>query len=205
MEKNREVFQTIKTEEVKSKIIQKFVLLMLSRRIYIDNEGNKQKLLDIDNIDMPELTLDKTFIVTANTGHKYITRIFFQKLTSSGKQSVISDFIKEYPTDKKIIIASDFTGKIKDFCSKNGIQLFKEDHMLQDIIVSKEQPAKFELLSPSEMKRIKDESGLNNYVIDKTEKDEIIVRYFAIGRGDIYRVERFSQTSGYCVAYRIVK
>src|SRR5208282_767864 len=110
---------------------------------------------------------------------------------------------KEYTNYKKIIIATDYNNKISDFALKHGIQIFKECSMLQDIISYRDQPI-FELLSPEEMEIVKTEYNMTNYTMNKTSKSDPTVKYFGLKKSNIYRVVRYSPTSGYAINYRIV-
>lgn len=202
MEPNKTLFSVIKTESQKLEIILQNVLLMLSNRIYIDKNGDKQQLLDRDKAKTADKG-DGVHVVTADNGDSYAIKIIFQKITSTGKQSVISEFFKDYVQYKKIIIANDFNTKIIDFVSKHHTQIFRESALLQDIISYRDQP-RFELLSPSEMGQVKKEYNITDYTTEKLSKTDPISKYFALKKGDIIRIIRPSPTSGEAIAYRIV-
>jgi DNA-directed RNA polymerase subunit H (RpoH/RPB5) len=203
MEEDRSLFQIYKSEEDKIQIIIRHVLLMLSRRIYIDKDNKKQPLLVLDDLQ-PDDKGDNTYVVKCNNGEKFAFKIVFQKIITSGKQSALSEFIREYNKYKKIIIAKDYNNKIADFALKHGIQIFKESTMLTDIISYRDQPI-FELLSPEEMDEVKIAYNLTPYTINKTvAKSDITVKYFGLKKNNVYRVIRYSPTSGYAINYRIV-
>lgn len=202
MEK-RTLHQIIKTEDQKTEIIRNNVILMLSRRIFIDNHGEKNELLNIENLKYPEVGADKVFTIKCLNSEEYATKIIFGKVTTSGKQSALSEFIKDYGKYKKIIIASDYSNKIRDYCNKNGIQIFFERDMLEDVILTRDQP-KFELLTPAEMKRVEEEYNVTSYTGNRTGRDDMVARYYDLKHRDIYRVYRPSPVSGYTIAYRYV-
>lgn len=202
MEENRELFSVYKSEEEKTKIIIRHVLLMLSRRIYIIEKKKKQLLSP--NQSKVEDVGDSTYVISARNGEKYAFKIIYHKITTIGKNSVIGEFIKNYPDHKKIIIANDFASKIHEFAIANGVQLFAEADMLRDLLAYKDQPV-FELLTPLEMEQVKSEYNVSNYTITKTQsKIDPTVKYFGLKKSDIYRVIRPSPTSGYSINYRIV-
>jgi len=177
---------------------------MLGNRIYIDKYGNKQPLIDIEKVEknMDERG-DGTFIIKANNGDEYAVKIVFQKITSTGKQSLVSEFFKEYARYKRIIIAREYTGKIADYMIKHRTQIFKESSLLKNIINYRDQP-KFELLSPAEMKQFKLEYNVTHYTTKKLTRNDPIAKYFALKKGEIIRIIRPSQTSGEAIDYRIV-
>lgn len=204
MKRNETIFQVIKPESEKTKIIVKNVLTMLGNRIYIDKKGEKKSLLDpevvLKNIDDKS---DGTFTFSSSTGDNYALKIIFQKITATGKNSAISEFFREYAKYKKIIVAHDFNNKIADYVAKHHTQIFKEHLLLMDIISYCDQP-KFELLTPSEMVKVKEEYNVTDYTIEKMLRNDPIAKYFALKKGDIIRIIRPSPTSGEAIAYRIV-
>lgn len=203
MEENRESFTINLSEDEKTQKIIGFTVLMLSRRIFMDDKKEKQELLHSADTSKVTDEGDNVYTIKARNGKRYAIKIIYGKLTSSGKNSPISEFIKNYSNDKKIIIASEFTSKINDFSNKNGVQIFQEGEMLRDLLKQRDQP-EHQLLSPSEMENVKKEYFITSYTTYKTPKSDPIVRYFELKKSDIYRVIRPSPTSGYTTAYRIV-
>lgn len=202
MEKSK-LFQIYKTESEKNEIILDNTLIMLSNRIFI-KDGEKKPLIEIAAIKTSIIDKgDNTFTFTAANGDKFVLKIVYQKITATGKQSIVSEFIKEYAQYKKILVATDFNNKIYDFVTRQGIQIFRESALLQNIIDNRDQP-KFELLSPAEMKKFKSEYNVTNYTVEKVSKNDAVVKYFGLKKGDIYRIIRPSMTSGQGIAYRIV-
>lgn len=204
----KSLFTIFKTEKQKNQIILNNTLLMLSNRIYIDPKdpkGEKRPVLDLDNLKQHKVTDkgDNTYTLTANTGDDYVLKIVYHKITSAGKQSIISEFIKEFTKYKKILVAHSYNNKIADIVTRQGIQIFRESSLLQDIISYRDQP-KFELLSPKEMEAVKAEYNITDYTTKKVLKNDPVVKYFGLNKGDIYRIIRPSPTSGEAVDYRIV-
>lgn len=204
MEAERNLFSVYKTDSEKTTIIIKNVLTMLGNRIYIDKDGNKQPLLD------PEKALEKiadqgdgTYVIKANNGDNYAIKLIFQRIVATGKQSVVSDFFREYAKYKKIIIARDYNNKIADYVAKQHTQIFREAMLLQDLIKYRDQP-KFELLSPSEAEQVKKEYNATDYTMKKMLRSDPVARYFALRKGDVVRIIRPSPTSGEAIDYRVV-
>jgi DNA-directed RNA polymerase subunit H (RpoH/RPB5) len=208
----RELLQIFKTETDKNQIILDNVLRMLSRRVYLTKEGINKPLYDLESKSYKEAE-DNTYVIKTDDGEKYALRIIYQKLGITGRQSPIMNFIEEFPLYHKILIANDYSNKYLDFEAetnallfkeeKKEIQLFKEEDFLEDILTKLEQP-KFQLLTPNEMKDVKKAYNASNYTLTKVLKNDPVVRYLAIKKGDIYRIIRPSPTAMYSIAYRIV-
>lgn len=204
MEANKTLFAVIKPESEKEKIIIKNVLKMLSNRIYIDNQGQKHQLLnETDAMKKVSNRGENTYIIKTDNHDTYVVKIVFQKISSTGKQSIISDFLKDYEKNKKIIVAQDFNNKIADFMSKQQTQIFKENALMSDLISYRDQP-EFELLTPNEMELFKKEYNATDYTTKKMLKNDAVAKYFALKKGDIIRIIRPSPTSGQAIDYRIV-
>ncbi|AAV50508.1 DNA-directed RNA polymerase subunit 5 [Acanthamoeba castellanii mimivirus] len=204
MEPNKSILQIMKSNSDKVKIILGNIITMLGNRIYIDNNGDSKPLLDPTNAfkNMEERG-DNVFIIKADNGDLYAVKVIFQKITAISKQSVISEFLDEYETYKKIIVTKDYTGKIDTFILRNSGQIFKEHEFLADLLSNEFQP-RFQLLSPSEMESVKTEYNANPYTLKKIVRSDPIVRYFALKKNDIIRIIRPSATSGQGIDYRVV-
>lgn len=180
------------------------VLVMLGNRIYVDKEGKKHPLLDVAKTEKNiEDRGDNKYVFTTDHGEPYALKIIFQKISGTGKQTAINEFINEYAKHKKIIVAYDYNNKIVEYVAKHRAQIFREHFFLQDIISYRDQP-KFELLSPSEMEMVKKEYNITDYTAEKMSRFDPVARYFGLKKGDIIRIIRPSPTSGEAIAYRIV-
>jgi len=199
----KSLFNVILTEEERLQTILHNLLLMLSRRIFI-KDGEKKQLITMEGAE--KRIVDKGYnIYTLETDNydNYAMIIIFQKITAIGKQSIVSDFFKDYSNFKKILVASDYNNKTLSSVLQNHSQIFRESTMMIDIISNEIQP-KFELLSPEEMKRVKEEYHITDYTIPKLLKTDPVAKYFGLKKGEVIRIVRPSQISGLSISYRIV-
>ena len=204
MEPNKTLFSVIKSDADKLKIIIHYVLTMLGNRIFINKNGEKQPLLNPEEASKKiDDHGDGTFTIKANNGDLYAIKIVFQKISATGKQSVVSEFFKDYAQYKKIIVARDFNNKIADYVTRQHTQIFRESTLLENNIDYRDQP-KFELLSPSEMEKFKAEYNATDYTTKKMTRSDPVAKYYALRKGDIIRIIRPSPTSGESIDYRVV-
>ena len=204
METNKTLFAIMKSDAEKTKIILNNTLIMLSNRIYMDKAGNKRPLLDIAEIEGKlQDKGDGTYTIKANNGDNYAIKIIFQRISAVGKQSIITEFFKDYAQYKKIIVSRDFNNKVADYVAKQHTQIFREASLLENIIEHRDQP-KFELLSPLEMDKFKSEYNATDYTTKKLLRNDPITKFYALKKGDIIRIIRSSPTSGEGIDYRIV-
>ena len=209
LEQEKKLQAVIKSESDKTTEIIKNVLIMLSNRIFLEKTGAKKKLLEIDlskDLTKQNGFVDdgnNTFIVNALSGEKYALKIIYQELSAPGKQAYFTDFFKDYPSHKKILVVSKYNNKVYEYATKNYSQIFLECVFLQDIISHRDQP-KFELLTPAEMEMVKTEYNMDVFKTKKILKSDPVSRYFALKKGDIIRIIRPSVVSGESIDYRIV-
>lgn len=205
MEPDREIFSVNKSETEKVNIITKNVMIMLSNRIYIDKNGNKHPLITLKDANKLKDKGNNTYVIQADNGDNYAIKIIFQPVTTIGKQSIISDFLGEYASYHKIIIARDFSNKISDFITRHHLntQIFKESALLENIIDHYDQP-KFEILSPSEKQQFFKEYNVTKYSVKKMNLNDPVARYYALKKGDIIRIIRPSPVSGESIDYRMI-
>lgn len=201
MESNKTLFPVIKPDAKKTKTILDNIIIMLNNRIYIDKNGEKHFLMAHQK--QIEDKGDGIFIIKTNNGDSYAVKIIFQRISATGKQSVVTEFFKDFASFKKIIVAQDFNNKIADYVVKHQTQIFKESALLCNIIDYRDQP-KFELLSPSEMEQVKTEYNATDYTIKKLSRSDPISKYYALRKGDIVRIIRPSPTSAEAIDYRVV-
>lgn len=204
----RNHFIIYKTEEEKIQIIRNNVLKMLSNRIYLDDKGNKKNLLDYEKmIALPEMGItdkgDNVFTFSANNGIRYALKIIFQKISNTGKQSVLSDYFESFADYSKIVVATDFNNKVVQFAAKRGSQIFSEASMMFDLVSHNLQPH-FEILSPSEIDAFKKEYNVSDYTIKKFSRTDPVVKYYGLKKGAVIKITRNQPVCGKMIDHRMV-
>lgn len=202
MEDTKHLLTVMKTESEKYKTIKNNVIKMISNRHYIKKDGSKEFLLKDNNVKIVDES-DNVFTFVTTNNDKYAVKIIFQKITTTGKQSLIYDFLFTYTTYKKILIANDYNTKVVDYAQSRNTQIFKECALLVDIISHKDQP-QFEVLTPTETEKVKAEYNVTEYTLKKYLKNDPVVKYFDLKKGAVVRIVRPSPTTGYSIDYRVV-
>lgn len=202
MEDTKHLLTVMKTESEKYKTIKNNVIKMISNRHYIKKDGSKEFLLKDNNVKIVDES-DNVFTFVTTNNDKYAVKIIFQKITTTGKQSLIYDFLFTYTTYKKILIANDYNTKVVDYAQSRNTQIFKECALLVDIISHKDQP-QFEVLTPTEIEKVKAEYNVTEYTLKKYLKNDPVVKYFDLKKGAVVRIVRPSPTTGYSIDYRVV-
>jgi DNA-directed RNA polymerase subunit H (RpoH/RPB5) len=204
MSEKKELFVIYKSENEKTESILKNVLIMLSNRVYFENNDTKKQLLNYDkaynNIERKD---NNIFIVKANNNEQYVIKIGFDKITSLNT-SFIGSLIKDYPTHIKIIVTKEFNKKITQQISvSQNIQIFEEKDMLFDLISHELQPT-FEILSPIESEKVKASYNVDEKLLCQISRSDPVTKYFALKKGAMIKVIRSSPISVFNIMYRIV-
>jgi DNA-directed RNA polymerase subunit H len=188
---------------------------MFSERGYIKKENIKrsqQEFSKISDNDVYLIKLDSP-IQPDNTNPDYIkkfngnviaVKIIHQKILGIAKVPSVKDFLDEYSSCHKIFIFEAISDKAKSSLTNiPNTEVFTEGFLMINIVEHIDSP-RYEVLSEDEMKEV-----LESYIVKRKELPKIlttdpIVSYFNLKRGQIIRVIRCSEQSGFSIAYRIV-
>lgn len=177
---------------------------MLERRLYITKNGEKISLLKSKKY----IELDDNSYKFSTHKGDYMIIIIYEDVDSFNKNVDMETFLSTYQNENKIALANKFSSKLindMDFNNKNiiNLELFMINNFLFDIISFVFQP-RFDLLSPEEMKQVKDEYRVSNKTLPRIKYDDIICRYYNLKKDDILRIVRPSTLSGSSIYYRKV-
>lgn len=215
MEPNRSLESFEYTEAEKTEIIINNVLLMLKRRLVKSSVDEKKYLIDqnvkisLSKNEIPDIVTvvdNYTYLISATDGNTYCVRIIYQTVITTGQNSVIGSFIKDYAGNKmkRILIIKDFNPKVETFVTRRKTQLFEEEFFMHDALQHKDQP-KWEPLTKNEMARVKEEYNLTVYSTPKLRETDPMTRYFDLDTEDIIRIIRPHPISAESVTYKMVK
>lgn len=130
--------------------------------------------------------------------------VYMTNLKISGKSPVLNDFITKYNNCHKIIIVDSITKKFRQTMSSSKfIEVFLENELMINITEHDCCP-EFEVLNNQELSDFLESYCAKRKDILKQLDSDPMSRYLFLRRGQIVRVIRTSETSGQCVAYRIV-
>jgi DNA-directed RNA polymerase subunit H (RpoH/RPB5) len=188
---------------------------MFIERGYINKEnmGRAQKdFFKISDTDTYLIKLDKP-IQPDNSSQDYIkkfnsttivVKIIHQKILGLTKIPSVKDFLDSYPTYHKIFIFDGISDKAKQtLMAIPNTEVFVEPFLMINLVEHIDSP-KYQVLTEEETKEV-----LESYIVKKKELPKMlttdpVVSYFNLKRGQIIRIIRCSEQSGYSVAYRIV-
>jgi DNA-directed RNA polymerase I, II, and III subunit RPABC1 len=181
------------------------VIKMLTERKLLKRELLDKNIETVLAINTDDLTY-KILLDVAVDGHTImIVRVFPHKITSTAKSSEIIEFFKKNANIPKIAIVNDINEKniysIKD--SYPNTEIFLEKELMINIIEHVAVP-KHVVLSDEEAKNVLEEYGIKKRYTAKIYDGDPISRYYNVKAGQIFRIERASETSGLTPTYRLV-
>ncbi|ARF09488.1 DNA-directed RNA polymerase subunit 5 [Indivirus ILV1] len=203
-----QIFQVEKNNEDIRKTVLTNVVKMLTERgiLKLENQENNIKTL----IDKP--TDDNIYIITKDKykekeKQKIAVKLFMTKIASISKQSPISDFMNKHAAYHKIIIVKSINVKSAQHITStfSETELFLEHDLMVNLVDCTFVP-KYEVID-------KDTDDFKNFCeiylckkrnIPKLFINDPMAKYYNLKKGDIVRIIRPSETSGYSSSYRIV-
>ena len=183
-------------KEDQFKIIIKNLLTMIYNRGLISQE-------DI-NVDKNIKNFKNTYLQINLLNKKKLFVYFYDTKISSIKKLENIDQILEDNENMYIFIIQKIQNKIWEILAENNKEVFSIDDLLISVIDHNLQP-KFELLKDKELEDFKLLYKIDLPNIPKILKFDPISRYYNAKVGDIFRITRFSITSGISPTYRLVK
>lgn len=202
------------SEMVRKEILTNFIKMFIERKLILKDNLNKnlKKIEKPSDTDLYEFTLDKD-IEPDSSDEKYRqkfdgkllrVKIIHQKILGIAKSPLIKEFIDSNTSNHKVFIFDSISDKAKAMLmSIPNTEVFVEPFLMINIVEHIDSP-RYELLTEDETKQV-----LETYIVKKKELPKIlttdpIVSYFNLKRGQIIRIIRCSEQSGFSVIYRIV-
>lgn len=141
---------------------------------------------------------------------KYIELRSDQKITAVNKSFGLSDFLSASEGDNRIVISTDIGPKpFKQLREYKNTEVFLQSYFMIDLVAHDIVP-KHELFSQSTKgDALKIEEVLESYNVAKNSLHKIIhidpvSLYYNAKPGDIFRITRPNEASGYDIDYRLV-
>lgn len=186
-------------DDIEETILTNVVKMLTNRKLLNKNDLDKniKSVLDQKPDDfMYKIKIDKGEI---------FVKLMLQNITTVGKTTGISEFLVSYKNKKSILVVKSITKTPLNIVTNRyeDTELFLEKDLMIDKVEYNLVP-KFEILNEQEKKEYFD-----NYNVTKTGSLKIsykdpAVKYYGAKPGDVLRVIRPSEASGFSVAYRLV-
>jgi DNA-directed RNA polymerase I, II, and III subunit RPABC1 len=215
MSSNTQLIPVYKNPETIRKEVLKNCIKMLKERKLIDDKDLDKQIVktqipneeDIYIIDINKAILpdsdDKVYMKDFD-GNKVVIKIIHQKIQGLSKSPVIKDVIDKYKKYHKIFIVDMISDKAKQIvCESPNTEVFNESFLMINLIEHIDSP-KYEILNEEEGIEVLDSYLVKKKELLKTLLSDPVSKYYNLKRGQIIRVIRFSEQSGYSIAYRIV-
>ena len=131
-------------------------------------------------------------------------KLIHQKIAGITKIPVIKDFFDEFTNNHKIFIFDGISDKAKStLMATPNTEVFIESFLMINLVDHIDSP-KYEVLNEEETTELLESYFLMKKELPKILTTDPIVSYFNLKRGNIIRIIRYSEQSGYAIAYRIV-
>lgn len=201
------IFQVEKNaEEIRSTVLTNIVKMLYERKL-IKKENITNKINELIKTQSDENIYNIIVDFPENNDAKIIIKLINQKITAISKQSIISDFLIKYKDNNKIIIVKNISTKPYQYIlnNYNNAEIFLEENLLINLV-------DHVFVSKYEKLKEKSDEYINFGNIYNCKKRNIpkllftdpMARYYNLKKGDIVRILRPSEATGYSPSYRIV-
>jgi DNA-directed RNA polymerase subunit H (RpoH/RPB5) len=198
-----------KNSETRKNIVLTNIIKMLTERKLLKEENLKQNIANIISIQSDDLIykIDLDYPESNTDSKIFYVILFHQKITSLTKSSSITDFLNQYKTFPKLIVALNVSMKliynIKNDTTYPNTEIFLEKELMTNLVDHIPIP-KHILLSEQELKAV-----IESYYAKRREIPEILItdpvsRYYNVKLGQMFRIIRPSETAGFAPYYRLV-
>jgi DNA-directed RNA polymerase subunit H (RpoH/RPB5) len=168
---------------------------------YVNKKQDDQIYTFKLDIDLKKETDKETF-----DGTKLQIKIIYQKISGLSAAPILTDFIKEYENNYKIIIVDDVVDKVLEYFSRETemkVEIFRKSFLMMNIVDYVCSP-KYEILNNEEVEQFLTEYDLKKKELKRIFESDPICKYYNLKKGQIMRIIRSSQQTGISVDYRLV-
>ncbi len=202
------LFQIEKSPDVIRKTVLTNIIKMLTERKLLKKEneaGNIEKITSTQSDDMIYMVpIDKTG-TDEKSKTAFAIKIVFQKVTAINKSYGISEFLVNYKNNPKIVVVKDVSKKALQYILNNfgNTEIFLEKELMINIVEHVLLPT-HEMLSPDEIQMFYEKYNCKKRNMPKMLSTDPVARYYNMKPGDICRIIRPSEKSGFIASYRLV-
>jgi DNA-directed RNA polymerase I, II, and III subunit RPABC1 len=174
------------------------IMLNLSKMIVNRNLYNNQTHL-IENF---RKNYDNEISFYIEDNFKVAVKFILRRITTIRKVDDIEDFISKYSDFHKFVIVSNLTSKAsQQLLEINNLEIFFENDLKVNLIDHVLIP-ECQVLSEQEKILFETEYNLKKKEMGKILSNDQLARYYGMKPGDILKIIRPSNTSGYSIYYR---
>ena len=192
----------VNSEYIKNTVLTNTIKMLTERKILL-KENKEKNIKKIINTQSDDLIYKVDF---ENEDKKYvIIKILNQKITAINKTSPIGEFLHQYKNDNKLVIVKSISNKTKQLVINTypNTEVFLEKELMMNLIEHIYVPL-HEILSNEESLQIIETYNTRKRDMPKMLTNEPIARYYNMQPGQICRIIRPSETSGFVSYYRLV-
>ena len=201
------IFQIEKNNEEIRRTVLTNVIHMLTERKLLNRENLSENINNLINTESDDLTYLIDISKNEEKKEKIALKLLNQKITAISKQSNISDFLNKYKDYHKIVVVKSISTKALQYILNNfsKTEVFLEKDLMINLVDHIFVP-KYELIDP-------DTEDYNKFCniffckkrdIPRLPITDPVAKYYNLKRGNIVRVIRPSETTGYSSSYRLV-
>jgi len=201
---SNKIYQVEKTNEEIIKTILINILKMLGERKYIKKENITKIFTNLksDQVDDLSYSLD---LDDHKVGKIFAIKIIQQKITGINRHNDLNNFLNNYKDTPKIVVTKEINKKASQHIINNypNTEIFLEEefmiNLIDHLLIPKHEP-----LSDSERDEFFGSFAVKRRMMPKMLTGDPVSRYYNLKSGDVCRIIRPSEKSGFTTTYRLV-
>jgi DNA-directed RNA polymerase subunit H (RpoH/RPB5) len=192
-------------EEIRQTILTNIVKMLIYRE-WIDKQNEQNEINNLINHQSDNLTYGVKLI----SGDIYSIKFTGQKVTTVNNTYGLKDFLHANKDKSNLIIVKDINKKARESINRHHpkTEVFTEDELMLDLSSHVLFHPHSKLIDRNDEEKTKEfleaYSLSSKRKLPKIAEDDISARYLNLKRGDICKILRPSETSGYVPFYRLV-
>ena len=187
-------------EDVRITILTNLIKMMTERKLLDKNnkDNNIKKLIE-------QKSDEDIYQIDLNNNDKMYTKLLPHKITAISKTFGIIDFLNNFKDNPKIMIVKSISKKAHQYVSNNypNTEIFVEEDLMINLIENELVP-KHIPLDEEEIKLFYEKYNCKKKNVPKMLSTDPIAKYYNLKPGDVCRIIRPSEATGFINSYRLV-
>lgn len=200
------LFQIEKSTEIIRNTILTNIIKMFTERNLLKRENlnrNIEQIISTQSTDMIyTVALDN---YNDEKNKTYAIKIVFQNVTAINKSFGINEFLASHKNNPKLVVVKDISKKALQYIlsNYNNTEIFLEKELMINLVEHILVP-KHELLTEEEAVVFYEKYNCKKRNMPKLLSTDPVAKYYNMSPGNICRIIRPSEKSGYVASYRLV-
>lgn len=195
------LYKIEKTYDDTIKTVLTNIIKMVTNRGHLDKKDLDKNISQLTS----KISDDMIYSIKLNNNKKLAIIVMPYKITAINKSFGAIDFLNKFANDMKIVVVKEMAKKVKQYINTNytDAEIFDEDELMINLVDHFFVPEHI-LLSKEVGRKVMAAYNCKKTDMPKIYNTDPVARYYGMQIGDICKIVRPSEKSGYAIYYRRV-